>query len=159
MRTRECEHEARVAQAVRSGEWEDSLRRHVSECPSCHELATVAEWMRILARNWDADSPLPGAAQVRLRARLEQEAAEQRGEIWPSSVIQGLGGGLLAFVSTAWIVANWATVYASLARALQSASLTWILERELIPQSLLSLSMILAALVATLAIYPILSED
>ena len=55
MRTKECEHEAKVALAVRTGEWEDSLRRHASECHSCHELATVAQWMRTLARSSGAD--------------------------------------------------------------------------------------------------------
>jgi hypothetical protein len=95
---------------------------------------------------------------VWLRAHFDEEATANHRALWPASLIQALGAGLVAFFSVAWIVENW-NVFCSVLSGPLQANLTWVLERVPLLPSLLLLGMIFVSLLATLVLYPILSED
>ena len=79
MNRRSCPYEERAIRAARTGEWEDSIGAHVSQCAHCGEAVFIAEWMRQRAAADGASAVLPDPGQVFLHARMAsvQEAQER----------------------------------------------------------------------------------
>ncbi len=74
-----CPCEERVAAAVRSGVWSDSLRAHAADCPCCGETMLVAGMLLATARE-DAPQEVPPSAGLvwwKAQLRLRREARER----------------------------------------------------------------------------------
>ena len=78
MKYTECIHEKEALRAVRSGQWEESLKSHTSSCPICEEVVRVSQWMQTLANAPDQPT-LPNAGQIWWKAQwVEKQAAAKK---------------------------------------------------------------------------------
>jgi hypothetical protein len=67
-----CPLEDSVLLSIRTGQWGDSLRAHVSGCPQCREVAQVAGWMGGIAERLGREGTLPDPTLAWLKAQLEE---------------------------------------------------------------------------------------
>ncbi len=74
-----CPQEANVSDAARTGCWNDSTKAHVKQCPHCREIAWIAEWMHMIARNETSDHILNEPELIFLNAQIAamREAREK----------------------------------------------------------------------------------
>jgi predicted anti-sigma-YlaC factor YlaD len=77
-----CHQESATARAVRSGEWDEELLAHLSQCATCRGVQQAAQWMQALAdssQHVPAQNDLPDPQILWLRAQLsERQAAAER---------------------------------------------------------------------------------
>ena len=73
--TESCPHEGSLTRALKTGEWNEGLRSHVSGCSYCSEVEQVARWMGGVAEQLGQDSTLPAPEIAWLRAQLEERQA------------------------------------------------------------------------------------
>ena len=76
-----CSREAAVVQAVRTGDWNESLGAHLRECATCRDVREAARWMQALAPQPSESNGLPDPQILWLRAQLsERQAAAERAQ-------------------------------------------------------------------------------
>jgi len=110
MKRNNCDQEAAVLNAARTGQWDGPLKAHVAGCGACRETAQTSRWMLSLAQSCEpsregiAALPEPGLVWWRAQLAQKQRAAErtQKKLEWIASIIQavvvlGVAGGF------AWI--------------------------------------------------------
>jgi|WetSurMetagenome_2_1015567.scaffolds.fasta_scaffold197592_1 hypothetical protein len=150
-----CPREDNIANAARTGRWDDSTRAHVKQCAHCREIAGITEWMGHIAGMDVQAVMLPDPGRVFLNAQMSALQRAREKALRPLAiaefvvrimVILALGAGVL-----------WAWVgFRSLGASVLSASLG-------IPQAvLISAAALAACLVALLFIrlvQPILIEE
>lgn len=66
-----CEHESAVIRALRTGDWNDSIRGHANSCPVCHEAMRVYAAMASLI-NSEQIPPIPDPKLVWLKAQFAE---------------------------------------------------------------------------------------
>jgi hypothetical protein len=102
MRKIECQCEAEVLEALRSGAWEPELRQHVQECAVCSELLVVAEFLQSEAAIPASEPALPDAGMMWWRAQLAARRAAVKRATWPIRLfgkLAWLGGVFLGLWS------------------------------------------------------------
>jgi hypothetical protein len=124
---RNCSQETAISRAVRTGDWNDSLRAHADECASCAEIVGASRWMQSLAATQHTVA-LPDASVVWWRAQLaeKQRTAEraQNALAWlelaaAALICAGLAGwaaldsGLLANAAAWMLAAGWPAFWAA----------------------------------------------
>ena len=67
-----CPLEDSVLLAIRTGQWGETLRGHVSACPQCKEVAQVAGWMADVAERLGSEGTLLDPTLAWLKAQLEE---------------------------------------------------------------------------------------
>jgi len=67
-----CPLEDSVLLAIRTGQWGENLRGHVSACPQCREVAQVAAWMAGVAERLGSEGTLLDPTLAWLKAQLEE---------------------------------------------------------------------------------------
>lgn len=112
-----CSQEARLWEALASGQWPDAcesaLRDHVASCRECRELALVATSINSDRHETEAGTNVPpsGAVWWRMQMRLEREAkqAAARTVRRAHSAIVALtvGSLLLVLAMTSLLRAGW----------------------------------------------------
>ena len=75
-----CSQAMAVARAVRSGEWEDSLRTHAGECAVCRDVVEASLWMQALADSSKENIPLPDAGLVWSRAQWSRTLRDRHAQ-------------------------------------------------------------------------------
>ncbi len=124
MKHTECPPEEKVLEAVRSGDWEESLRSHVHQCVSCEEIASTAEWMQSLAASAESESPLPDPELVWLKAQISrQQASRERRVRFVKTSIQGVAATIVT-VGLYWTWNRVQSVLNDLAAGVSSLSET-----------------------------------
>lgn len=84
-----CPHEAEVAGAARSGNWDEGIRIHAASCDRCREVALVADWLIRTAGALDgAPSSLPDPHQVYRAARNAATLKKYAGALHPLAVAE-----------------------------------------------------------------------
>jgi len=83
MKIPQCDREAQVIDALRSGRWSgpwgEEIRSHAARCAVCSEVVLVAEALRHADAQAEAEARLPSAGQVWWKAQLAaRRAAEER---------------------------------------------------------------------------------
>ena len=129
-----CPHEAAVAKAARSQQWDEALLAHASVCPVCGEVVRTAQWMQSLARDGSANIDLPDASALWRRARWQEILAEKQARVekerkalqWAELIpllVVGLGVAVWAIwnantvgSASVWLMTwlspqNWVSVY------------------------------------------------
>lgn len=128
-----CSHEARLWEALASGQWpeacESELRDHVAACRECRELALVASSISSDRHEAEAGANVPpsGAVWWRMQMRLERESkqAAARTVRRAHSVIVALtvGSLVLLLAMTSLLRAGWTWLAATLPRTGELAAL------------------------------------
>lgn len=80
MNSPKCSREAAVARAARSGEWDQDLAAHASQCPICREVKQAAQWMQALLPDSGENCALPDPSILWSRARWQEELARKQAE-------------------------------------------------------------------------------
>lgn len=115
----QCSRESEVLDALRSGRWSsawgEEIRRHVSSCPVCAEVAFVAQALRHEDEQTQAEllqdgASLPSAGLVWWKAQLAARRAAEIRAAQPIALVERAAyalGGLAAFGLAVW---QWARV-------------------------------------------------
>jgi hypothetical protein len=79
MKPHECQNEALVIEAVRTGQWGSALRQHIADCESCAEVALAARALNKMRALDEAEARIPDAGLMWWKAQLlaKREAAER----------------------------------------------------------------------------------
>jgi hypothetical protein len=124
-----CSQENAVAQAVRTGEWDERLRAHLRQCATCRSVQETARWMQALAAvpqevmrsQADVPDPLPDPQILWLRSHLrERQAAAERAQ----RISQRVEIGCIAAVCVTlgiWLVWSWNEIGGQVASGLSWA--------------------------------------
>ena len=102
-RIRHCDNEGYVVEAVRSGQWKDSLRDHIAVCSICQEVVQVSRWMQRLAEITLEPLPLPDPGLILLRCRLLQKRAAAQRVMRPLEIFHKVAYAVTALTLTAWL--------------------------------------------------------
>ncbi len=100
MKTKPCERERDVVDALAAGVWPEELRDHLAGCASCAEAALVAQALCDAAAV-PTKTPLPDAGVIWRAAQRRQRQAEVNRAMRPIRLMVGAaaGGSLLAAVA------------------------------------------------------------
>jgi hypothetical protein len=79
MNNKPCPHEGSVIQAIRTGQWSEWLRIHVSQCKNCPEIEQSFRWMGDVSASWRSNETAPDPGLIWIKARLaEQQHLDER---------------------------------------------------------------------------------
>ena len=151
-----CRREADVMRAAREDRWDDTLRRHLTECEECAMAAAVAPWMTRFARLGDREHRLPDPSIVWLKAKLMQGTIDAARAARPLTFAQ--------MISYLVVAAGWAGVLTWKWDAIRNwiTSLTpggVIGATSSLSMSFFALVFVLASMTAALALHTIMAEE
>lgn len=147
MKYEECPHEHLVHQAVQSGQWEESVTRHVDTCASCREVVQITRWMQTMADASEVRASLPDPSLLWLKAQFLEEQATREQAFRP-----------LMLVGTAAL--GWATAIPAGALAWYWAEIQTLLhDHNPWSLALLSLMAALFCTFMTLTVYPLVADE
>ena len=112
-----CPYEARVGDAARSGQWNNTLRTHVTGCVECGDLARVVEWMGNAATRVMRTQSLPDPTYLWLKAQLEKSADQARAVPRSRVVALALSSLVAGLLAAAAVLAVLPTVSATVGAA------------------------------------------
>ena len=99
-----CDNEEHAVEAVRSGQWTDSLHDHIVTCSNCQEVVQVSGWMQKLAEITQEPLSLPDPGLILLRSRLLRKRAAAQQVMWPIEIFHKVAYGVIALTLTAWLL-------------------------------------------------------
>ncbi len=118
MNNKPCPHEGSVTQAIRTGQWSEWLRVHVSQCKSCTEVEQAFGWMGDVSASWSSNEPAPDPGLIWIEAQLAERQRLEERALRPVIMARTVAIiGLLVALSflILWI---WPTIDAFIGRAL-----------------------------------------
>ena len=175
-----CSQETMVARAARSGHWDSALKSHAAACPTCKEVVQTVLAMQSLTAPAAIDRAVPDAdlyADLLWRkALLAQKQAEAQRAQRPLRIAEYVSIAVIALALSGWLAWYWPQIAAmpqtqlaawktSLWPALWQAAWFLLEAAPTTPLSVLAPSawpfgaVVLLAVAATLAAYPLLAED
>ena len=110
MKRAECPQQDTVLKAVRSDQWEESLRSHLDQCISCEEVVRTAQWMQDLAGSDEGESTLPNSELVWLKAQISREQAQRERAFRSWGLVVMSVQGLVATLVAVGLYWNWSIV-------------------------------------------------
>jgi hypothetical protein len=150
-----CPHEDNIANAARTGRWDDSTRDHVKQCAHCREIAGIAEWMGNIAGMDAQAAVLPDPKQVFLNAQIAALQVAREKALRPLVIVEFVVRIMIILALAAGILWAWFGF-----RSLAASSLSAYLH---IPQPLLisaaALLTSLITIVFTKLVQPMLIEE
>jgi hypothetical protein len=107
-----CEKENAVLEAIRLGQWQEELREHVADCPSCADAALAAQFLQDVRESDLASTRVPSAGWMWWRAQLraKREAAERIVE--PITIVERVAYVFAALSIAGLIFWNWSSIRA-----------------------------------------------
>jgi hypothetical protein len=188
MNKTKCSEETAVANAVRLGKWDDSLREHMKRCEACREVAEISTWMQSMVREEgyglqqdqdhiptemdatresgchenDQDRPLPDASLVWWRARLAEELDARHAKVDRAHAAMDRVEIMALFIAgigfAGWVFWNWYALQRSAARLFISL---WPQSWPAADSGLGSFWLLIGVLsaIAILLAYPIVAEE
>jgi hypothetical protein len=107
MKQGHCVFEEKIAEASRSGRWNDELLAHVAGCRSCEEVALVASYLCESSSEAIRDAQLPDAGRIWWRAQLAANAAAMEMALRPIAWARRLAFGSCAAALLVAVVIWW----------------------------------------------------
>jgi hypothetical protein len=80
MSVKNCPKESAVAKAARSGDWDEALRAHASQCRVCREVKDAARWMHAFSSDASEVRDLPDPAMLWRRAPWQEKLLERQAQ-------------------------------------------------------------------------------
>jgi hypothetical protein len=162
MKQAPCPQEANILQAIRTGNWQESLVAHQLSCAACGELARAARWMQSLAQNSASVTSLPDPTRIWWRAQISrnQARAEKTQEYFDWMEI--ISASVLCAAFAGWILLHWSGVQVFLAATLATAlPHSWVAATPLSAMAaiVVPLAVGFVSLGAAVLAYPILARD
>ena len=74
MKNGPCTFEGKIADAIRSGNWNDALLAHLADCRSCEEVALASSYLCESSRIANVNSILPDPGRIWWKAQLLAKA-------------------------------------------------------------------------------------
>ena len=74
---------------------DDRWQQHASDCPDCHELQAVIDWMTSLAENTDISRDLPAPGYLLFKAQIRERLANADRVALPIQAMTAVAGLLL----------------------------------------------------------------
>jgi len=99
-----CDREESVSEALRSGDLNPELLRHVSECATCADLVLVSQFLQDEARA-ASESAVPDASIIWRKAQLRTRREALASATLPIRVARGVAA-VATFVATLWLVVS-----------------------------------------------------
>jgi hypothetical protein len=112
MKPFDCEKEPLVLEAVRTGEWNDELRRHTTDCSACSDAALASSFLLAMREEDRAEARVPHAGRVWWKAQLQarRQAAERAAR--PITLAQTAAFAFAALAFAGICVWQWPVVHA-----------------------------------------------
>lgn len=96
-----CPQEDAVAQAARSGRWNETLAQHARQCPACREISLIGGWMNHLAVESAESRPLPEASLLWWKHELLERDRRRERALRPVQVMDAVSAMLFIVAAAA----------------------------------------------------------
>jgi hypothetical protein len=120
-----CPMEGAVLLATRTGQWTETLERHIADCSNCQELLKVAGFINGIADNLRSDPALPDPALVWLKAQWIETEERQRQYLARTAVRRVLMQAGVVLVLLLLVVGIWSGAAVSTEAATSVDELIW----------------------------------
>ena len=154
-----CRFEADVLHAASEDRWNDSLRRHLTECDDCVATVAVAPWMSRFARISDREHILPDPQIVWLKAKLLQGTADVARVSRPLTILQMVAYLVVAGGWAALLTWKWDSVQQWVNGLTPTGMVQNMAAGQSLSMSFFALLIALATMTVTLALHTILAEE
>jgi hypothetical protein len=104
-----CDKEDAVRAALRQGEWEESLRAHVEDCPACNDLMLVTQYLETEARTarHEADKNLPSPGLIWWKAEILAKRTASERATRPIAIFEKVAYAVGSFGLLGFLAWNW----------------------------------------------------
>jgi hypothetical protein len=112
MKPFDCEKELLVLEAVRTGEWNDELRRHAASCAVCSDAALASSFLLAMREEDRTEARVPHAGRVWWKAQLQARRAAAERAARPITLAQSAAFACAALTFVGICVWQWPAVRA-----------------------------------------------
>ncbi len=107
MKPCQCSQERQVAEAARTGRWEEALAAHVRGCDICQDVARTAQWILAMVGSAEREGELSEARRVWQKASELKRLSRIEGVYRPLEVVEGFYLGVLTLILGVGIAWGW----------------------------------------------------
>jgi hypothetical protein len=161
MKQEHCNFEEKIAEACRSGHWDDALLAHIASCRVCEEVALVASYLSESAAAPHVGANLPDATLIWSKAQLAARRDTIERAMRPILWTRRFAFGSCAVVIVTAIVMAWSRI----GEFFRGFAESWLAHRAAAPAGhgnpllLLTAAFLLILLPLAFGLYAVWSED